>query len=174
MERYRSYKDFDRKWGSPVEMREDLDYCLSKLLPKDGMIKSIEDQSTEEGIKFFVELKSKDYLHAYKISDFRSQPEQGWEWYLNKKKRRYEDLKDQLEKDFMSKLEQFLKYFKSYDFYYQYIDNGRQYDRAKNNNKWIQNAYSNLSSSERKQAKKEILKHFKSKELRPEVDRVFN
>ena len=61
LERYRSYKDFNRKWGSPVEMREDLDYCLSKLLPKEDMIKSIEDQSTEKGIKFFIELKSKDY-----------------------------------------------------------------------------------------------------------------
>ncbi len=174
LERYRSYKDFNRKWGSPVEMREDLDYCLSKLLPKEGMIKSIEDQSTEKGIKFFIELKSKDYLHAYKISDFRYQPEQGWEWYLNKKKRRYNDLKNQLEEDFMSKLEQFLKYFKSYDFYAQYIDDGGQYKAAMNNNDWIKNAYSNLSSSEKKQAKKEILKHFKSKELRPEVDRVFN
>ena len=74
----------------------------------------------------------------------------------------------------MSKLEQFLKYFKSYDFYAQYIDDGGQYKAAMNNNDWIKNAYSNLSSSEKKQAKKEILKHFKSKELRPEVDRVFN
>ena len=33
--------------------------------------------------------------------------------------------------------------------------------------------YKNLSNSEKKQAKKQILKHFKSKELRPDVDRVF-
>ena len=86
---------------------------------------------------------------------------------------RYQELKDKLEEDFMSKLEQFLKYFKSYDFYAQYIDDGRQWKRATQNNKSIADSYNNLPNSEKKQAKKEILKHFKSKELKQQVDQVF-
>ncbi len=173
LEKYFAYKDFKRSWGSPVEMREDIEICLKRLLPKDDMIDEIEDQSTDKGIKFFIKLKSKDYLHAYKISSYRVQPEDGWEWYLNKKKQDYRELKKKLEDDFMSKLEQFLKYFKSYDFYYQYIDSGRQWEAAKRNNKALEDMYKNLSNNEKKQAKKQILKHFKSKELRPDVDRVF-
>jgi NADPH:quinone reductase-like Zn-dependent oxidoreductase len=33
--------------------------------------------------------------------------------------------------------------------------------------------YKNLSNNEKKQAKKEIVNHFKSKELKPQVDQVF-
>jgi hypothetical protein len=101
------------------------------------------------------------------------QPEQGWEYYFNKKKMPYSELKQKLEDDFMSKLEQFLKYFKSYDFYYQYIDDGRQWKAAKRNNEVIADMYKNLSNNEKKQAKKQIVKHFKSKELKPQVDQVF-
>ena len=92
---------------------------------------------------------------------------------INKKKMRYQELKNKLEEDFMSKLESFLKYFKSYDFYAQYIDDGRQWKRATQNNKWIEDSYKNLSNNEKKQAKKEIVKHFKSKELKPQLDQVF-
>ena len=173
LEKYVAYSDFKRSWGTPAEIREDLELCLRRLLPKDGMIDEIKDESTEQGIKFFIKLKSKDYLHAYKTSEFRVQPETGWEWYLNKKKKDYRELKNQLEQDYLSKLETFLKYFKSYDFYYQYIDDGRQWKAAKRNNETIADMYKDLSNNEKKQAKKQILKHFKSKELRPQVDQVF-
>ena len=173
LEKYKAYSDFNRKWGSPVEMREDVEFCLGRLLPKEGMIKSIDDQSTDEGIKFFIELKSRDTIHMYKVSDYRMNPDTGWEYYFNKKKADYRELKKKLEEDFMSKLETFLKYFKSYDFYYQYIDDGRQWKAAQRNNDAIEDMYKNLSNNEKKQAKKQILKHFKSKELRPQVDRVF-
>ena len=92
---------------------------------------------------------------------------------MNKKKKDYRELRNQLEQDYLSKLETFLKYFKSYDFYYQYIDSGRQWEAAKRNNEAIADMYKNLSNNEKKQAKKQILKHFKSKELRPQVDQVF-
>ena len=172
LEKYQSYSDFKRSWGSPVEMREDVDFCLGRLLPKEDMIKSIEDQSKDKGIKFYVELESGDYIHMYKTSPYRMQPE-GWEYYFNKKKIKYQELKQKLEDDFMSKRESFLKYVKSYDFYYQYIDDGRQWKAAKRNNEVIVDMYKNLSNNEKGQAKKEILKHFKSKELKPQVDQVF-
>ena len=173
LEKYQAYSDFKRNWGSPVEMREDAEFCLGRLLPKEDMIKSIDDQSSDKGIKFFVELKSRDNIHMYKVSSYRMQPEEGWEYYFNKKKISYRELKKKLEDDYMSKLEQFLKYFKSYDFYYQYIDDGRQWEAAKRNNKAIVDMYKNLSNNEKRQAKKEIVKHFKSKELKPQVDQVF-
>ena len=100
-------------------------------------------------------------------------PQTGWEYYYNKKKMSYYDLYKKLEDEHQSKLEQFLKYFKSYDFYAQYIDSGKQWKAATANNDRIADRYKALSKSEQKKAKKEILKHFKSKELRPNVDRVF-
>tara|TARA_B100000767_G_scaffold3247_1_gene3107 strand:+ start:2680 stop:3237 length:558 start_codon:yes stop_codon:yes gene_type:complete len=161
-EKYYGYEDFNRKWGSPEEMMEEVEWVLSRLLPKKDMIKSIEDSSTDKGIKFTVTLKSKDILHLYKISQFRFQENQGWEYYFNKKKVSFNDLKSDLEKSNMSDLEVFLKYFKSYDFYAQYIDDGGQYKSAVNNNDSIVNRFNDLSSSDKKKAKKELLKHFKS------------
>ena len=75
LEKYQAYSDFKRSWGSPVEMREDVEFCLGRLLPKENMIKSIDDQSKDKGIKFFVELESGDYIHMYKTSAYRMQPE---------------------------------------------------------------------------------------------------
>ena len=176
LEKYRAYKDFENmrgKWGSPVDMRDDVEFCLGRLLPKDNLIKNIEDQSSDKGIKFFVQLKGGDHLHMYKVSDWQRSPEDGWEYYFNKKKMSYYDLYKMLEDEYQSKLEQFLKYFKSYDFYAQYIDDGRQWKAATANNDRLADRYKALSKSEQKKAKKEILKHFKSKELRPDVDRVF-
>ena len=50
LEKYQAYSDFKRNWGSPVEMREDAEFCLGRLLPKEDMIKSIDDQSTEKNL----------------------------------------------------------------------------------------------------------------------------
>ena len=65
------------------EMMEEVEWVLSRLLPKKDMVKSIEDSSTDKGIKFTVTLKSKDIIHLYKISQFRFQENQGWEYYFN-------------------------------------------------------------------------------------------
>ncbi len=173
LEKYFAYGDFKRKWGSPVDMREDVDFCLKRLLPKDDMIKSIEDQSTDDGIKFYVELKTGGYIHMYKVSGFRLQAQQGWEYYFNKKKIDYVTLKNNLEEKHLKALGIFLKYFKSYDFYAAYIDDGRQYKAANQNNKSLEDRFNNLSSSDKKSAKKEILKHFKSKELQTSVEQIF-
>tara|TARA_B110001450_G_C17289673_1_gene346942 strand:+ start:24 stop:569 length:546 start_codon:yes stop_codon:yes gene_type:complete len=173
LEKYFAYSDFQRKWGSPVEMREDVDFCLGRLLPKEDMIKSVEDQSTADGVKFYIELKTGGYLHMYKVSGFRMQPSQGWEYYFNKKKKDYEVLKKELEEKHLKQLGIFLKYFKSYDFYAAYIDDGRQYKAAQQNNERLEDQFNSLSASDKKYAKKEILKHFKSKELQPKVEQTF-
>jgi hypothetical protein len=173
LEKYYAYKDFNRKWGSPEEMQQDLQWVLDKLLPKDDMIKSIEDQSEDKGIKFEVMLESGDIIHAYKVSQFRFQENQGWELYFNKKKTSFSNLKSQLEREYMSDLDRFLKYFKSYDFYADYIDDGRQWKAATANNDNLVNMFNALSSGDKKKAKKELVAHFKSPELKPRLEQTF-
>ena len=173
LEKYYAYKDFNRNWGSPEEMQQDLQWVLWKLLPKDDMIKSIEDQSEDKGIKFEVMLESGDIIHAYKVSQFRMQEDQGWELYFNKKKTSFRALKSQLEREYMSDLDRFLKYYKSYDFYADYIDDGRQWNAATANNDNLVNMFNALSNSDKKKAKKELVAHFKSAELQPRLEQTF-
>jgi len=143
-------------------MKQEVEWIMARLLPKEDMLKSIEDLSTDKGIKFEIKLSSKDTIHMYKVSGWRMQENEGWEYYYNKKKIIYRKLKNQLEKEILSDLDLFLKYFKSYDFYYQYIDDGGQYKAAQNNNNSIVDRFNNLSSSDKKKAKKELVKHFKA------------
>ena len=112
-EKYYAYSDFKKNWGSPDEMKQEVEWIMARLLPKEDMLKSIEDLSTDKGIKFEIKLSSKDTIHMYKVSGWRMQENDGWEYYYNKKKTIYRKLKNQLEKEILSDLELFLKYFKS-------------------------------------------------------------
>lgn len=64
-------------------------------------------------------------------------------------------------KEDLSSLDDFLKYFKSYDAYYEYIDNGDQYRRAKDNNDRILARFNALSPEDREVALKAVQDHFK-------------
>ena len=65
------------------------------------------------------------------------------------------------ENEDLSSLDDFLKYFKSYDAYYEYIDDGGQYRRAKENNNAILGMYNALSPEDKKTAFKAVQNHFK-------------
>ena len=65
------------------------------------------------------------------------------------------------ENEDLSSLEDFLKYFKSYDAYYEYIDNGGQYRRAKDNNDRILSRFNALSPEDKEVALKAVQDHFK-------------
>ena len=65
------------------------------------------------------------------------------------------------ENEDLSSLDDFLKYFKSYDAYYQYIDDGGQYRRAKDNNDRILARFNALSPEDREVALKAVMNHFK-------------
>src|SRR6056300_208012 len=65
------------------------------------------------------------------------------------------------ENEDLSPLDDFLKYFKSYDAYYQYIDNGGQYRRAKDNNDRILAMFKALSPEDKEVALKSVQDHFK-------------
>ena len=65
------------------------------------------------------------------------------------------------ENEDLSSLEDFLKYFKSYDAFYQYIDDGGQYRRAKDNNDRILARFNALSPEDKKTAFKAVQDYFK-------------
>ena len=66
------------------------------------------------------------------------------------------------ENEDLSSLDAFLKYFKSYDPYYEYIDDGGQYERAKQNNNRILARFNALSPEDKKTAFKATQDHFES------------
>jgi len=65
------------------------------------------------------------------------------------------------ENEDLSSLDDFLKYFKSYDAYYEYIDDGGQYRMAKDNNDRILSRFNALSPEDREVALKAVQDHFK-------------
>jgi len=66
------------------------------------------------------------------------------------------------ENEDLSSLDAFLKYFKSYDPYYEYIDDGGQYQRAKQNNNRILARFNALSPEDKKVAFKATQDYFNS------------
>jgi len=66
------------------------------------------------------------------------------------------------ENEDLSSLEDFLKYFKSYDPYYEYIDDGGQYQNAKQNNNRILARFNALSPEDKKVAFKATQDYFNS------------
>ena len=66
------------------------------------------------------------------------------------------------ENEDLSSLDAFLKYFKSYDPYYEYIDDGGQYQRAKQNNNRILAMFKALSPEDKEVAFKATQDYFES------------
>jgi hypothetical protein len=66
------------------------------------------------------------------------------------------------ENEDLSSLDDFLKYFKSYDAYYEYIDDGGQYRRASDNNNRILAMFKALSPEDKKVAFKATQDYFES------------
>jgi hypothetical protein len=170
-EKYTTYTELGKgKWGTPEEMLEDAKSVVLRVLPtrEEKWIKDIEDQSTDKGIKFQVTLSDGDVIHMYMVSKWRMNVD-SWEFYFNKKKTNTSDLTKTLEDKYMSDLEKFLKYAFSYDFYAQYIDDGRQYQNATSNNSRIESNFKALSSKDKKLA----IKALEAKFSKESVEKVF-
>jgi len=170
-EKYTTYTELGKgKWGTPEEMLEDAKSVVLRVLPtrEEKWIKDIEDQSTDKGIKFQVTLSNGDVIHMYMVSKWRMNVD-SWEFYFNKKKTNTSDLTKTLEDKYMSDLEKFLKYAFSYDFYAQYIDDGRQYQNATSNNSRIESNFKALSSKDKKLA----IKALEAKFSKESVEKVF-
>ena len=65
------------------------------------------------------------------------------------------------ENEDLSSLDDFLEYFKSYDAYSEYIDDGGQYKRAQDNNNRILARFNALSPEDREVALKAVMSYFK-------------
>ena len=65
------------------------------------------------------------------------------------------------ENEDLSSLDDFLEYFKSYDAYSEYIDDGGQYKRAQDNNDRILARFNALSPEDREVALKAVMSYFK-------------
>ena len=169
-EKYQTYNDYQNgrsRWGSPEELKQDAILSLKHMLPTfdEKWIDSIEDVSDDKkGIKFEARV-GKDIVHMFKIGGFRG----SWEFYLNKKRIKNSELKNELELKNMDELERFLKYAKGYDFYADYIDDGGQWKKATANNEVIVNMFSSLSGSDKKKAIKELSKEFD----KDQIERIF-
>lgn len=170
-EAYQTYGDYQKsrsKFGTPEELKADAILTVKRYLPTsdEKWIEQIEDQSVEDkGIKFELKI-GRDTIHMYKVGTWRGQ----WEFYLNKKKMDPYDMRTELEGKHLSKLDAFIKYAMSFDFYADYIDNGRQYQAAQANNDAVLKMYKELSSSDQAKAKKELYKKFDKQR----VDLYFN
>lgn len=66
------------------------------------------------------------------------------------------------ENEDLSSLDDFLEYFKSYDAYFQYIDDGGQYKRAQDNNNRILARFNSLSPEDKEIAFKATQDYFES------------
>ena len=169
-ESYQSYSDYEKgksKTG-PAEMESDATATLKKLLPTfdEKWIDSIEDQSTDKGIKFQFKI-GKDTVHMFKVGRWLGQ----WEFYLNRKKSDKAKIRTHLEDNNMSALDKFIKYATGYDYHVAYIDDGRAYKNAKANNSYIRDLFDGLSNSDKKKAVK-LLKRAKNQSAE-NVDSVF-
>jgi hypothetical protein len=156
------------KFGSPEDMRKDAILTMKRYLPTpdEKWIDSIEDQSVDDkGIKFELKI-GRDTIHMYKVGKWSMQ----WEFYFNKKKIDPYDIRTELEGKHLSKLDAFIKYGMGFDFYADYIDNGRQYQAAQANNDAVLKMYKELSPADQAKAKKELYKKFDKQR----VDLYFN
>lgn len=163
-EKYYSYADFESSgkatWGSKEELKNDAKIAINRLIPvaengKDRVfnIKSIDDQSTDSGIKFEVKLDNGDILHLYKNGKFRGE----WEFYLNKKKTDSNKvLKHFIDK--LTPLQQYIRGLKIEDWNSQYSDDYRMYSKKGEDIDFI-GLYKKLNNSDKKKAYNAYLKH---------------
>ena len=137
---------------------------IGRFFPSTIEPDSIEDQSTEKGIKFLVK-KGKDLIHLYFTK------RNALEVYLNKKRSTEYAIYNHLQDTYMSTVEIAVIKMGGYDHYVEYIDNGTQYAEAKRRNSEILDYFNKLSASDKKKAIEQL------KKLNPKndrIDKVFN
>ena len=116
----------------------------------DDAIASVDDSLSYKDFALAVAAILKDEYGSHNFGPFMKilHAELGMEESLN-------------ENEDLSSLDKFLKYFKSYDAYVEYIDDGDQYRRAKGNNNAILGMYNALSPEDKKTAFKAVQDHTK-------------
>lgn len=147
-EKYFTYDDYAKsKWGTPEEIKKDVEVTVKNKLPGDFEIDSIEDQSTDKGIKFEVKLNTKDTLILYKNKKERFQ----YEWYINKKKIDSREITSYLVEK-MTPLERYIRAMRMEDWNSNYSDDYSVWKNPKGADENFTELYSQLSSSDKKEA----------------------
>lgn len=163
------YYSYEKTKITPRDANNGIQYILLRdLMPtsEDKYVKSIEDLSSEKGIKFQIELNDKNgTITAYVINNIDLKNSRAWEWYYNGKKINYSDLQKKIADFYLSQVDQFMQYANGYDFYANYIDNGGQWQKATDNNEYIVNLFKKLSPSDKKDAHKALIKRFGAKDV---------
>jgi hypothetical protein len=151
------------KYGSretPGSVKADVILNVKDLIPVpakdvDKEIVSVEDQSDDtKGIKFEIVLKSKDVIHAFKISAAPGH----WEWHLNKKKMTVSQIIETLEDKMYTPFEKWLRHYEMRDPYYQMADDHRSYKSGQAQEEHVRKLYDKLSASDKKKADQHIEK----------------
>jgi hypothetical protein len=155
-EKYQTYGDYSgpkSRWGTPEDLKQDALISVKHVTPTfdDKWIESITDQSDEQkGIKFEIKVSSGDIVHAFKLGSWRG----SWEFYLNKKKKSKEEIKEYLTMKLLSPYDIWRMNFDGLDRYAAYSDDHRVWSNAGSHEQIIKNIYAKLSSSDQKKAYK--------------------
>jgi hypothetical protein len=158
-EKYQTYLEYQKrgfKFGSPQDLLDDVTIAVKHLLPVDwskttDYIKSIEDQSDDaKGIKFQINLTSRDIIHAYKVGPTRM----SWEWYLNKKKLNPHDIYQSLEATLYSPFDRWKRQYDMADSSAQYSDDPRVWRESSAHDLAVKKLYDKLSTSDKAKADK--------------------
>lgn len=153
-EAYQTYNDYGKNAiQMPNELEKDVTLRVKHLTPTfdDKWISSIEDSSDEKkGIKFEIKISTGDILHAFKIGKFLG----NWEWYLNKKKKSENEIKQYFMETAISPLERWTLNFKGFDSTYHFADDSRSYNSGLAHERKIISIYDSLTSSDKRKAYK--------------------
>lgn len=153
-EAYQTYSDYGKtSIQMPIELEKDVTLRVKHLMPSwdDKWISSINDLSDEKkGIKFEIKTSTGDILHAFKIGRFLG----SWEWYLNKKKKSENEIKQYFMETAISPLERWTLNFKGFDSTYPYSDSAKVYKAGYNQEKEIMSLYNSLTSADKRKAYK--------------------
>jgi len=165
-EKYITYDKLG-KWGkysNESEVEDDLRMVLIKLFQFGAISDHLDDliytdQSSDKGIKWQIEVtgKGSDIIHAYKDGKFKGQ----YEWYLNKKKSSEYDIQQYFLNKYLSDLEKYSALLDSYEPSKRNHRHFKSLDEWKAQSKELADAYSELSTSDKKKAQKEFDKRFK-------------
>ena len=163
---FEAYISYDKmgNWGSASEIEDELRMTIINLLTYAGISNNLddvqyEDQSTDKGIKWQIEIKGKgsDIIHAYKDGKMRGE----YEWYLNKKKSSKYDIQQYFLDKYISKLEQYYTLLKNFDRDKKDHRHFKSLDEYKAQAKKLADLYGSMSSSEKKKAHTQYIKFFK-------------
>ncbi len=159
-EKYQTYKDYangkskwTHNWGTPEKLKGDAIISAKHVMPTfdDKWIESVTDQSDEEkGIKFEIKVSSGDVVHMFKVGSFSG----GWEFYLNKKKKNKQEIKEYLTMKLLTPYEIWKMNFDGFDHYAAFSDDHRAWSSAGSHEQIIRNIYAKLSPSDQKKAYK--------------------